>query len=64
MTFITLLDEGDEVLVPEPYYTNYSTFALMAGGVVKPIMVLVYIIANLIVDLLYAVLDPRIEDAS
>lgn len=37
MTFITLLDEGDEVLVPEPYYTNYSTFALMAGGVVKPI---------------------------
>ena len=37
MTFITLLDEGDEVLVSEPYYTNYSTFALMAGGVVKPI---------------------------
>ena len=37
MTFITLLNEGDEVLVPEPYYTNYSTFALMAGGVVKPI---------------------------
>lgn len=37
MTFITLLNEGDEVLVPEPYYTNYSTFALMAGGVVKPV---------------------------
>lgn len=37
MTFITLLNEGDEVLVPEPYYTNYSTFTLMAGGVVKPV---------------------------
>lgn len=37
ITFITLLNEGDEVLVPEPYYTNYSTFALMAGGVVKPV---------------------------
>ena len=37
MSFITILDEGDEVLIPEPYYTNYSTFALMAGGVVKPI---------------------------
>ncbi len=37
MTFISLLNEGDEVLVPEPYYTNYSTFALMAGGIVKPI---------------------------
>ena len=37
MSFIALLNEGDEVLVPEPYYTNYSTFAKMAGGVVKPI---------------------------
>lgn len=37
MSFITLMDDGDEVLVPEPYYTNYSTFALMSGGVVKPI---------------------------
>lgn len=37
MSFLTLLNDGDEVLVPEPYYTNYSTFALMAGGIVKPI---------------------------
>ncbi|MGI6211019.1 MAG: pyridoxal phosphate-dependent aminotransferase [Anaerovoracaceae bacterium] len=37
MSFITLLNEGDEVLIPEPYYTNYSTFAKMAGGVVVPV---------------------------
>ncbi|MCI7413608.1 pyridoxal phosphate-dependent aminotransferase [Hornefia butyriciproducens] len=37
MAFLSLLNDGDEVLIPEPYYTNYSTFALMAGGIVKPI---------------------------
>ena len=37
MTFLTLLDEGDEVLLPEPFYTNYHTFATAAGGVVVPI---------------------------
>lgn len=24
-----ILDEGDELLVPEPYYANYNTFAYM-----------------------------------
>ena len=37
MTFLTLLDEGDEILLPEPSYTNYHTFATAAGGVVVPI---------------------------
>ena len=37
MTFLTILNEGDEVLVPEPFYTNYHTFAKCAGGEVKPI---------------------------
>lgn len=37
MTFISLLNPGDEVLIAEPFYTNYHTFATMAGGVVKPI---------------------------
>ena len=37
MTFLTLLDEGDEILLPEPFYTNYHTFATAAGGVVVPI---------------------------
>ena len=29
--------EGDEVLIPEPYYPNYFTFIRMAGGRVHPI---------------------------
>ncbi len=30
-------DEGDEVIVLEPYYTNYNTFAFMNGIVLKSI---------------------------
>ena len=32
-----LLDAGDEVIIPEPYYTNYKTFISMSDGVVKPL---------------------------
>ena len=32
-----LLEEGDEVLVPEPYYPNYDTFIRMTGGKICPI---------------------------
>lgn len=32
-----ILDEGDEVLVPEPFYPNYHTFVHMAGGNICPI---------------------------
>lgn len=32
MVFTTILNEGDEVLVADPYYSNYSTFILSAGG--------------------------------
>lgn len=32
-----ILDEGDEVLVPEPFYPNYDTFVKMAGGRIRPI---------------------------
>ncbi len=32
-----LLDPGDEVIIPEPYYSNYVTFISMADGVVKPL---------------------------
>ncbi len=28
---------GDEILVPEPFYTNYNGFATMAGIVLKPV---------------------------
>ena len=37
IAFSCMLDEGDEVLVPEPYYPNYNTFVRMAGGVIRGI---------------------------
>ena len=37
LTFLSLINPGDEVIVPEPYYTNYSTFVQSASGVVKPV---------------------------
>ncbi len=30
-------DPGDEILVPEPFYTNYNGFAVAAGVTMKPI---------------------------
>ncbi len=35
--FLTTMDAGDEVLIPEPYYTNYNGFANMAGVRIIPI---------------------------
>ena len=32
-----ILDEGDEVLVPEPFYPNYTTFINITGGKIRPI---------------------------
>lgn len=32
-----ILDEGDEVIVPEPFYPNYTTFVNAAGGVIRPL---------------------------
>ncbi|MDZ7740930.1 MAG: pyridoxal phosphate-dependent aminotransferase [Bacteroidota bacterium] len=31
------LDQGDEIIIPEPFYANYNGFAINAGVVVKPI---------------------------
>ncbi len=36
--FNACLDEGDEVIIPEPFYANYNSFAISAGVVVKPIL--------------------------
>lgn len=36
--FMTCLNPGDEIIVPEPYYANYNGFAIQAGVVVKPIV--------------------------
>lgn len=35
--FMSCLDAGDEVIIPEPYYANYNGFAVAADVVVKPI---------------------------
>lgn len=35
---MALMNPGDEVVIFEPFYTNYSTFALLAGVGVKPIV--------------------------
>lgn len=32
------LDAGDEIIVPEPFYANYSGFACMSDAVIKPVM--------------------------
>jgi aspartate aminotransferase len=35
--FMSCLDAGDEVIIPEPFYANYNGFAVAAGIIVKPI---------------------------
>lgn len=36
-SFLAALSPGDEVIVPEPFYTNYNGFAVMAGVKIVPI---------------------------
>lgn len=33
----SIMDEGDEIIIPEPFYANYNGFATNAGVSVKPI---------------------------
>ena len=35
--FMSCLDPGDEIIVPEPAYANYMAFAIVAGAVIKTI---------------------------
>ena len=35
--FMSCLDVGDEIIVPEPAYANYTAFAIAAGAVIKPV---------------------------
>jgi len=35
--FMSCLDAGDEVIIPEPFYANYNGFAVEAGVVIKPL---------------------------
>jgi aspartate aminotransferase len=32
------LDPGDEIIVPEPFYANYSGFACMSDAIIKPVL--------------------------
>ncbi len=34
---LSILDEGSEVIIPEPFYPNYNTFVRAAGGVIRPL---------------------------
>ena len=37
ITMLCILDEGSEVIVPEPFYPNYTTFIQAAGGKIRPL---------------------------
>ena len=37
LAFLTCINPGDELIVPEPFYANYRSFAIAAGAVVKPV---------------------------
>jgi len=36
-TMGTIMDNDDEIIIPEPFYANYNGFATAAGVIVKPI---------------------------
>ena len=35
--FMSTLNEGDEIIIPEPFYANYAAFAVMAGAKIKTV---------------------------
>lgn len=37
LAFLATLNPGDEIIIPEPFYANYISFAMMAGVKVVPI---------------------------
>jgi aspartate aminotransferase len=37
IAMMTCMNEGDEVIVPEPFYANYNGFATQSGVIIKPI---------------------------
>lgn len=37
MTLASILDDGDEIIIPEPYYPNYHTAVTLAGAVIRPL---------------------------
>lgn len=37
MVMATILDDGDEIIIPEPYYPNYHTAVTLAGASIRPL---------------------------
>lgn len=37
MTMACLLDDGDEIIIPEPFYPNYHTSVTLAGATIRPL---------------------------
>ena len=37
MLLSSILDDGDEIIIPEPFYPNYSTFVTLTGAGIRPI---------------------------
>ncbi len=37
IAMMTCLNEGDEIIIPEPFYANYNGFSTQAGVTVKPV---------------------------
>lgn len=37
MTMAAILDDGDEIVIPEPFYPNYHTSVTLAGATIHPI---------------------------
>jgi aspartate aminotransferase len=38
IAMMTCLNEGDEIIIPEPFYANYNGFGIQAGIRIKPII--------------------------
>jgi aspartate/methionine/tyrosine aminotransferase len=58
-TFATLLDPGDEVLVPAPYWTTYPEAIALAGGVPVPLDTQISGGFRVTIDQLEHALTPR-----
>jgi len=37
-SIMSCMDPGDEIIIPEPFYANYASFAMTAGAVVVPVI--------------------------
>ncbi|MCK7501172.1 MAG: aminotransferase class I/II-fold pyridoxal phosphate-dependent enzyme [Comamonadaceae bacterium] len=37
LTMAAIADEGDEIIIPEPYYANYNGFANIVGVKIVPV---------------------------